>query len=98
MILQRYWNMPTIEIVCVAQTEPLDFSNLPFAIIAENKLSSHRGLFQSDFNKLQWCIYHLGNPDMRQENDYGFWAFALISEAISEQEEEDCLKFNDEFI
>jgi hypothetical protein len=45
--------MPTIEIVCVAQTEPLDFSNLPFAIIAENKLSSHRGLFQSDFNKLQ---------------------------------------------
>jgi hypothetical protein len=89
--------MPTIEIVCVAQTEPLDFSSLPFAVRAENELLSHRGLFQSDFDKLQGCIYHLGNPDMRGDDDVGFFAYELISDS-PEDETEDCLKFNDEFV
>ena len=88
--------MPTIEIICVAQKEPLDFSSLPFAVRAENKLLSHRGLFQSDFDKLQGCIYHLGNPDMRGNDDFGFFAYELISD--SPEETEDCLKFNDESV
>ncbi len=91
--------MPTIEVVCVAQGEPLDVSSLPFAVLAENKLLSHRALFQSDFDKLQeGCIYHLGNPSLRGDKDGLFWAYELISEAIAEQDEEDCLKFNDEFV
>lgn len=89
--------MPTIEIVCVAQAEPFDFSNLPFVVLAENKLVSHRTLFQSDFEKLQGCIYHLGNPDLREDNDFAFFAYELINDAISNQEE-DFLKFNDKFI
>ena len=90
--------MPTIEVVCVAQTEPFNFSSLPFAVIAENKLLSHRGLFQSNFDKLQGCIYHLGNPNLRGDEDGLFWAYELIDEAISEQDEEGCLKFDEEFI
>jgi hypothetical protein len=89
--------MPTIELVCVAQAEPLDVSSLPFAVLAENKLLSHRALFQSDFDKLQGCIYHLGNPNLRGDEDGLFWAYELISDSTSEHEE-DCLKFNDEFI
>ena len=90
--------MPTIEVVCVSQAEPLDVSSLPFAVLAENKLLSHRALFQSDFDKLRGCIYHLGNPDLRGDEEGLFWAYALISDAISERDEEDCLKFNDEFV
>ncbi len=90
--------MPTIEIVCVGQIEPLDFSELPFAVLAENKLVSHRGLFQSDFDKLQGCIYHLGNPDLRGDEDGMFWAYELINDAIQENADEDYLKFDDEFI
>ncbi|HLM59363.1 MAG TPA: hypothetical protein VK308_01040 [Pyrinomonadaceae bacterium] len=90
--------MPTIEIVCVAQTEPLDFSDLPFAVLAENKLVSHRGLFQSDFDKLQGCIYHLGNPDLRNNNVFAFFAYELINDAIQENADEDYLKFDDEFV
>ena len=87
--------MPTIEIACIAQTEPLDFSDLPFAVLAENDLVSHRGLFQSDFDELHGCIYHLGNPDWRGD-DYAFFAYELISD--SPEEPEDCLKFNGEFV
>ena len=90
--------MPTIEIVCIAQTEPLDFPGLPFAVLAENKLVSHRGLFQSDFDKLQGCIYHLGNPDLRDNNDFAFFAYELVNDAIQDNADEDFLKFDDEFV
>ena len=90
--------MPTIEIVCVAQSEPLDFSDLPFAVLAENKPVSHRGLFQSDFDKLTGCIYHLGNPDLRGDEDGLFWAYELVNDAIGEETDEAFLKFDDEFV
>ncbi len=90
--------MPTIEIVCVAQAEPIDFSGLPFAVRAENSLISHRALFQPDFDKMRGCIYHLGNPDLREDSDSVFWAYELIDEAIGEGTDEDYLRINDEFI
>ena len=90
--------MPTIEIVCVAQTEPLDLPDMPFALLAENKLVSHRGLFQSDFDKLQGCIYHLGNPDLRGNEDGFFWAYELVNNSIGDETDEACLKFDDEFV
>jgi len=80
----------------VAESEPSNFSNLPFAVLAENRLVSHRALFQSDFEKLQGCIYHLGNPDLREANDFAFFAYELINDAMSNQE--DFLKFDNKFI
>lgn len=89
--------MPTIEIVCVNQIELSDFSDFPFAVQSENEIVSHRGLFQPDFKKLQGCIYHLGNPDMRDDNEI-FFAYELINEAISDNDKEEILKFNNEFV
>jgi hypothetical protein len=56
--------MPSIEIICIGQLVPLDFSAMPFKVYAEDELISHRTprpLFQSDFDKLSGCIYHLCN-------------------------------------
>lgn len=54
--------MPSLEIICIGQTEPLDFSDLPFVVKADRELKSHRApqpLFQQDFDKLKGCIYHV---------------------------------------
>ena len=54
--------MPSVEIVCIGQPEPIIFENMPFRIDAENKLLSQRTpspLFQADFDGLNGCIYHL---------------------------------------
>jgi hypothetical protein len=54
--------MPSVEIICVNQLEPIDYSNVPFRVYAENELVSHRTpspLFQADFDNLKGCIYHL---------------------------------------
>ena len=91
--------MPTIEIVCLNQTKPTDFSDFSFAVWSEDEIASHRGLFHSDFSDLQGCIYHLGNPDLKEEKDGLFCAYELINEAISDDDEtDDFLKFNDEFV
>ncbi len=54
--------MPSVEIVCIGQTETTIFEDMPFRIDAENRLLSQRTpspLFQADFNALSGCIYHL---------------------------------------
>ena len=54
--------MPSIEIICVEQAEPLRFVGLPFEFYAETDLISHRGptpLFQPDFDAMSGCIYHV---------------------------------------
>ena len=54
--------MPSLEIICIDQEEPIDFSHLPFTVKAEKQLISHRKpapLFQPNFDKLNGCIYHL---------------------------------------
>lgn len=56
------YRMPSLEIICIAQREPSDFSDLPFTVKAETRLVSHRRpepLFQSDFDGLHGCIYHV---------------------------------------
>jgi hypothetical protein len=56
--------MPSLEIICISQREPGNFSDLPFRVQAEKKLVSHRSpkpLFQSDFDKLHGCIYHVSD-------------------------------------
>lgn len=75
--------MPSIEIVCVDQTEPTSFLNAPFAVESESKLVSHRSpspLFQPDFDVLRGCIYHLGNPSSRDPTFTGYYtAYKLLT-------------------
>jgi hypothetical protein len=89
--------MPTIEIVCLNQSKTTDFSDFSFVVWSEDKIVSHRGLFHSDFNNLKGCIYHLGNPDLKEKTDGMFWAYELICDAAAKNDEGDLLKFNDEF-
>ncbi len=54
--------MPSLEIICIGQSTPCDFSQLPFTVKAEKELVSHRlpnPLFQSDFGKSSGYIYHI---------------------------------------
>jgi len=47
--------MPSIEIVCLGQLAPSDFSHLPFAVKSSAKLKSDRSptpLFQPDFESM----------------------------------------------
>ncbi len=61
-VLAANFVMPSLEIICINQAEPSNFSYLPFKVVAEKQLISHRGsssLFQADFDQLEGCIYHL---------------------------------------
>ena len=54
--------MPSIEIVCIGQEEPVVFEEMPFQVYAESKIVSHRTpspLFQAEFDAVAGCIYHL---------------------------------------
>ena len=75
--------MPSIEIICVDQARPTKFQASPFALEAENKLVSHRcpaPLFQPELDTLRGCIYHLGNPALRDPAVLGcYTAYELLS-------------------
>ena len=90
--------MPTIEIVCVGQAEPSTFDGLPFAVRAERQLVSHRALFQPDFDALQGCIYHLGNPAFRGRESEGFFAYELVWKTLPEYGAVGPLRFNNEYV
>ena len=90
--------MPTIEIVCVGQTRPSTFDGFPFAVRAEGQLVSHRALFQPDFDALQGCIYHLGNPAFRGRESEGFFAYELVWKTLPEYGAVGPLWFNDEYV
>lgn len=75
--------MPSVEIICIGQAEPSDFSDLPFAVAAENRLESHRSpkpLFQPDFDRLLGCIYHLGNPRLKKPGARGAYTASDLLE------------------
>ena len=78
------FTLPSVEIICIGQTTPINFSELPLAIEVENCLKSHRSpnpLFQSDFDQLNGCIYHLRNPRLRDPYAKGFYtAYELLTE------------------
>jgi hypothetical protein len=90
--------MPSIEVVCIGQTEPLELGPLSFAVVSGTRLVSHRTptpLFQSDFDQLEGCMYHLGNPELRSKARTGtFFAYELLSE--SSRHGEPFLEFADE--
>jgi hypothetical protein len=92
--------MPSIEIVCIQQKIPNFFGEIPFAIEAENEPLSHRNpsLFDDDFKQMQGCVYHLGNPSLRQRSDRCFFAYELLSEKCRGQKNSRFLEFNVEFV
>ena len=71
--------MPTIEIASINSTG-LDLKQDDFevAIIEENKLESHRGLFYDFLLKQNGTIIHIGNPDFKADKEGGFFAGQIV--------------------
>lgn len=92
--------MPSIEIVCLGQTKPVDCSGYPFAVEASSELVSHRSpapRFQSDMDGLAGVIYHLGNPDLKVRERGAYFAYELLSEASRSAEPPSALVFDPEY-
>ena len=71
--------MPTIEIASINATElRLNQADFDIAIIEENKLESHRGLFYELLKKQSGVIVHIGNPDFKDDKEGGYFAGAII--------------------
>jgi len=93
--------VPSIEIICIGQLNPSDFSHLPFAVESGTELKSHRGprpLFREDFAGLKGCIYHLGDPDLKTRTTGAFVAFDLLSDRSRYAPRLTFLEFRPEFI
>jgi hypothetical protein len=71
--------MPTIEIICLEQESSHNFGDLSFALFSEDEVITHRGLFYDELKLLKGCIYHLGNPGMRDLDLDGCWAGQLLT-------------------
>lgn len=70
--------MPTIEVISIGAKEfpnAQDYNS--FALLSENKLESHRSLFDNELkNNFNGIIVHLGNKEFQRnkdENNIGFW-------------------------
>ena len=71
--------MPTIEIASINSTGlNLNQDDFQIAIIEENKLKSHRGLFYDFLKNQSGVIIHIGNPDFKDDKDSGFFAGLII--------------------
>lgn len=74
--------MPSIELVCIDQDQPLECAGFPFAVVADRELVSHRTnpLFQRELSQLRGCMYHVGNPQCAEPGYNGFFfAYELLS-------------------
>ena len=92
--------MPSIEVLAVGQSRPVEVDGFPFAVAADAKLKSHRSphpRFQDDFDSVSGIMYHLGNPSLKDNSDGRcFFAYKLLSEE-SKKVEADFLEFAPEF-
>jgi len=72
--------MPTIEIVSV-DSDNLDLNQKDFEVTIkiDNELISHRGLFNDFLNRQKGTIIHIGNPDIKNDEDGGFFGGILIN-------------------
>lgn len=72
--------MPTIEIVSL-QTTRLEINQYDFnvAIIEENVLDSHRGLFFDFLSQQIGTIIHIGSPCLKNNKDGGYFAGDIIN-------------------
>ena len=79
--------MPTIEIASINSTGLyLEQTDFDVAIIEENKLESHRGLFYDLLRQQKGVIVHIGNPDFKDEKEGGFFAGAIVDWSVDENE------------
>jgi len=70
--------MPTIEIVAINSTGlNLKQEDFDVAIIEENKLLGHRGLFNKFFKGQSGVIVHIGSPECKNRNN-GFFGGGII--------------------
>jgi hypothetical protein len=71
--------MPTIEIASINSIVlGLRQADFDVAIIEEDKLESHRGLFYDLLSQQQGTIIHIGNPDFKDSKGGGFFAGKII--------------------
>ncbi|HTC87412.1 MAG TPA: hypothetical protein VK686_03880 [Bryobacteraceae bacterium] len=78
-----------------------DFSHLPFAIKGGKLLQSDRSprpLFQQDFDALKGCIYHLGNPELKDREKALFFAADLLSDRSVHASRSTFLEFRPQFV
>jgi hypothetical protein len=79
--------MPTVEIASINSKKlGLDQADFDIAIIEENKLESHRGLFYDILQQQDGVIVHLGNPDFKNDKEGGFFAGQIIDWTIDSTE------------
>ena len=72
--------MPTIEIISVnANRKILRQEDYDIALIEEDKLVSHRSIFYECLKTLNGIMVHIGNPDMKYDKEYGFFAGKIIN-------------------
>ena len=75
--------MPTIEIVSINSSRlELKQADFEVAIIEEDKLISHRGLFYEILKKQNGVIVHIGNPDFKNDKEGGFFAGAIVDWSV----------------
>ncbi|MFC0878794.1 hypothetical protein ACE01N_19520 [Saccharicrinis sp. FJH2] len=71
--------MPTIELISIdSERFEINQADYDFAIIVEDKLISHRGLFYNFLLKYSGTIIHLGNPDFISDKKGAFFGSDLI--------------------
>jgi hypothetical protein len=88
--------MPSIEIVAVGQSRPIEVGGFPFAVATDANLKSHRSpqpRFQDEFDRVSGIMYHLGNPSLKDGSEGRcFFAYKLLSEE-SKKVDADFLEF-----
>ncbi len=71
--------MPTIEIASINSTRlGLNQADFDVAIIEEDKLESHRGLFYDLLRQQNGVIVHIGNPNFKDDKESGYFAGAIV--------------------
>lgn len=82
--------MPTIEIVSINSTGlGLNQADFRVAIIEDIVLESHRGLFYEFLKAQSGVIVHIGNPDMKRNKNWGFFAGKIVDWDFEPDDEAD---------
>ena len=79
--------MPTIEIASINTSNlNIDQKDFDIAIIEEDKLESHRGLFYDFLLNQNGTILHLGNPNFKEDKEGLFFAGQIVDWNFDEKE------------
>jgi len=71
--------MPTIEIISIdADKLGLNQNDFNVAIIEQNRLIGHRGLFNEFLKTYNGVMIHIGNPEFKTEKENGFFAGMIL--------------------